>query len=290
MAGSLPGSSLSRDVGYAGGSAVIPEDDEFEWPNDTFFNDQALYLDQSGGIEATDQIGQNQSVVSTPEPKHQEDADSIFPWEYGWPHGTWSGDLPGLRLDSSTPLIGPDELTVHSLSPSTASSGINRPLGQSSNYSSFTSLTSLGQESSNRVASHDPKFNDPTSTGQATTASDAASTRPRCPADQLSESSLQEMFVYWTISAIRSNMHASRTPPESVPVDSFECAECGRTFQDKHGLKRHKLTHGANRFVCPAPFCKYGVDGEKGGFARRDNGRRHLASLHPGLEVPLIEM
>lgn len=58
------------------------------------------------------------------------------------------------------------------------------------------------------------------------------------------------------------------------------CLAGGVTFSREQDLRRHQSQHNGRRFYCPHANCLYAINGEKDGFTRKDNLKRHLTSQH----------
>ena len=74
------------------------------------------------------------------------------------------------------------------------------------------------------------------------------------------------------------NSEQKKSAPKRVKVPKLHiCPTCRLSFQTRHDLKRHSLSHTVVNDI----FCKYRdcVRAEKG-FPRMDNYRRHLCSVH----------
>lgn len=58
------------------------------------------------------------------------------------------------------------------------------------------------------------------------------------------------------------------------------CKDKNIAFSLEKDLKRHRLSHEGKRYFCPHPGCACATSGRFTGFARIDNWRRHLETLH----------
>ena len=89
-------------------------------------------------------------------------------------------------------------------------------------------------------------------------------------------------------------VNRNRQDDQTAPRRLHGCSVCGSTFIYHKDLRRHQnslhpeINNWSERFFCKWPDCKWHIDANSKGFARKDHLRQHMNVMHLSQEPPLF--